>query len=119
MKHGEVLPGILAELGVPVNVQHNHIKVRNGKGAFKVPGAGESFVRKHQFPPKPVVGFRGYAGKKPPMEVFDEFKYLQNNRMSSGISDYRLGKFHQGGKSRYLVPYHAIIEKRKQLIFRD
>jgi hypothetical protein len=100
-----------------VDVQHSHIKVRNGEGTLKVSGAGEPFVRKHQFPPKPAVGFRGYAGKKPPMKVFDEFKHLQDNRMSPGIPDYRIGKFHQGGKSRYFMPYYTVIEKRKQLIF--
>jgi hypothetical protein len=113
MKHGEVLSGILAEFGVSVNVQKDHIEVRNGKGTLEVSGIGESFVRQHQFPPKPAMGRRGYAGEKTPMEAFDEFKNLQNYQMSPGIPDYGSGKFHQGGKSRYLAAYHPVIEKGK------
>jgi hypothetical protein len=119
MKHGKILPGILTELGIAVNIQHSDVKVGNGKGALHIPRLGEKLVGNHQFLPENLVGQWGNTGKKPPVELLDEFKDPHNDRMAALIPDYGLCKGLKLGEGTDLLGNDPIIQKAEKLMLRD
>jgi hypothetical protein len=116
MEHGKVLPGILAELGIAVDIQHTDIEVGNRQGPLEVPRVGEVFVRDHQLHPEFPVGLGADDGKKAPVELFDKLKGPHHHRMGPLIPDNRFGKLHELGKSADFLGDDPVIQEGKKLI---
>jgi hypothetical protein len=119
VEHGKVLPGILAELGIPVDVQHTDVEVGDREGPLQVPRLGKSLVGDHQLHPELPVGGGAYGGEKPPVQALDKLKGPQNHRMAPPVPQDGLGKFLELRKNADFLADNPIIQKGEQLMVSD
>jgi hypothetical protein len=113
VEHGEVFPGILAELGVAVDVHHGNVEIGNADGPLEIPRFGKILIRNDQFPPELFVGSLGHPGKETPVKPLDKLEGPHYRRMGPPVLQNGLGKFLESGKGAYFPGDYSIVQKRE------